>query len=147
MIWIPFDVADPVGAGGTRAGAAEVVKAGGSVISAARAGAVREAIEALGAFRVLCAHRRGPHGVVAWTARIEAWLEAELDDFAADEVWYVGRPLLVNENDYELRLYNGDTGVIVQSAAERAGAVFERGGEILQFSPTRLERGRHRRTR
>ena len=30
--------------------------------------------------------------------------------------WYVGRPLLVTENDYELRLYNGDTGVVVRTA-------------------------------
>ena len=32
------------------------------------------AIEALGAFRLLCAHRRGPYGVSGWTALIEAWL-------------------------------------------------------------------------
>ena len=33
--------------------------------------------------------------------------------------WYVGRPLLVTENDYGLRLYNGDTGVVVATASGR----------------------------
>ena len=52
--------------------------------------------------------------------------------------WYVGRPLLVTENDYELRLYNGDTGVVVADGAGPGDAAFERRGEILEFSPTRL---------
>ena len=38
--------------------------------------------------------------------------------------WYPGRPLLVTENDYGLRLYNGDTGVVV---ADRGRA---RGGRV-----------------
>ena len=54
------------------------------------------------AFRILCAHRRGPQGVATWTARIEGWLADEVDGFAAIERWYAGRPLLVTENDYEL---------------------------------------------
>ena len=110
------------------------VDAARSVIEAARAGAARDAIDALGAFRILCAHRRGPQGVATWTARIEAWLEALVGDFAVEDRWYVGRPLLVTENDYELRLYNGDAGVIVQSAPGRANAAFERGGEIVELA-------------
>ena len=70
------------------------------------------AIAALGSFRLLCAHRRGPYGVATWNAVVEGWLATELDRYAED-AWYVGRPLLVTQNDYGLRLYNGDTGVIV----------------------------------
>jgi exodeoxyribonuclease V alpha subunit len=44
----------------------------------------------------------------------------------------------VSENDYELGLWNGDTGVIVQDENGHAGAVFERGRELLRFSPLRL---------
>ena len=44
----------------------------------------------------------------------------------------------MTENDYELGLYNGDTGVIVESHLGRPSAVFERGGELLSFSPLRL---------
>ena len=52
----------------------EAVAAARAVVAAARAGRAREALDALGAFRLLCAHRRGPHGVGAWTARVEGWL-------------------------------------------------------------------------
>ena len=80
--------------------------------AAARAGDARAALEALGAFRLLCAHRRGPHGVAGWTARVEPWLGSR----DRGDGWYAGRPLLVTENDYELGLYNGDTGVVVAAA-------------------------------
>jgi exodeoxyribonuclease V alpha subunit len=53
---------------------------------------------------------------------------------------YVKRALLVTENDYELRLNNGDTGVLVQSA-ERVVAAFERGGGVIEYSPSRLGAG------
>ena len=71
-------------------------------------------------FRVLCAHRRGPYGVATWTARIEGWLATRSSGFGAEGAWYVGRPLLVTENDYGLRLYNGDTGVVVATGARAA---------------------------
>ncbi len=109
------------------------VKAARAVHDAAQAGQARRAIEALGSFRLLCAHRRGPHGVSGWTARVEAWLGHE-----AAIGWYVGRPLLVTENDYGLRLYNGDTGVVIADGDGQVSAAFERGGEIVEFSPTRL---------
>jgi exodeoxyribonuclease V alpha subunit len=83
---------------------------------------------------VLCAHRRGPHGVAAWTGEIERWLSGSLDGFELSERDYVGRPLLITENDYELRLYNGDTGVIVLDPDGRMVAAFENG----VFAPTRL---------
>jgi exodeoxyribonuclease V alpha subunit len=114
------------------------VAAARAVIDAARAGDPRLAIETLGSFRILCAHRRGPHGVAAWTERIHRWLAAELPGLAAEGDWYAGRPLLVTENDYGLRLYNGDTGVVVQTDAGRAVGVFERRAEIAEFTPARL---------
>ncbi|HWE13375.1 MAG TPA: ATP-binding domain-containing protein, partial [Solirubrobacteraceae bacterium] len=58
--------------------------------------------------------------------------------FDPEDRWYVGRPLLVNENDYELRLNNGDTGVIVRVGDDRVAAAFERGGEAIQYPPSRL---------
>ena len=96
----------------------------------------RRAIEALGGFRILCAHRRGPHGVTGWTARVEGWLAQA--GLAADGDWYAGRPLLVTENDYGLGLYNGDTGVVIAAGDGRLAAVFERRRELAEFSPTRL---------
>jgi exodeoxyribonuclease V alpha subunit len=139
IVWIPIDVGSdsldalvPI-----RAGA---VSAGGAVFEAAAAGKGLAALQALGSFRILCAHRRGAYGVSTWTPRVEGWLAAELHGFSTVDPWYVGRPLLVNENDYELRLYNGDTGVIIKSPVEgdRVSAAFERRGEAVEYSPSRL---------
>ncbi len=135
IAWIPVDVAgEPDALQEVRDGA---VAAGRAAWIAAAAGDAAKAIEAIGAFRVLCAHRRGDHGAQAWRARVEAWLAAAIDGFAAQGEWYVGRPLLVTENDYGLRLYNGDTGVVVAGPDGRPGAAFERHDQLL--SPARLE--------
>jgi exodeoxyribonuclease V alpha subunit len=136
VTWIPVDVATTRDAPEAIHG--EAVTAARAVTAAARDGDARRAIDALGAFRLLCAHRRGPHGVETWADRIERWLAAEIAGFGAEGRWYVGRPLLVTENDYGLRLYNGDTGVIVAGERGRASAAFERGGEVVAFSPARL---------
>jgi exodeoxyribonuclease V alpha subunit len=135
VVWLDADAADddalPAVAGPALASAR-------ATIEAARAGRPREALDALATFRILCAHRRGPYGVATWTARMESWLAGELPGFDPDERWYVGRPLLVNENDYELRLNNGDTGVVVDAGEGRATAAFARGGETIEYSPSRL---------
>jgi exodeoxyribonuclease V alpha subunit len=136
VTWIPVDAADADDPLGPVHDAA--VTSARAVMEAASAGAGAEAIEALGAFRILCAHRRGDHGVTAWTSRIEAWLATEFPGFGAEGDWYIGRPLLVTENDYGLRLYNGDTGVVIASGPGQVSAAFERGGEVVEFSPTRL---------
>jgi exodeoxyribonuclease V alpha subunit len=114
------------------------VAAGANVVSAAREGAAREALAALGAFRLLCAHRRGPYGVSDWTSRVQGWLADAIPDLDLEQRDYVGRPLLITSNDYELGLYNGDTGVIVSDADGHATAAFERGRELMHFSPLRL---------
>jgi exodeoxyribonuclease V alpha subunit len=134
ITWLPIDVDE------TEAGFELVrdraVAAGLAVVGAAREGDALEALAALGRFRLLCAHRRGPYGVSDWSSRVQAWLAPDIDDIEQRD--FVGRPLLVTENDYELGLYNGDTGVIVAGAGERPAAAFERGGEVLRFSPLRL---------
>ena len=135
VTWIPVDAASAEALPAVRDAAVASARA---VIEAASAGAAAEAIAALGAFRVLCAHRRGDHGVTAWTSRIEAWLSDAVDGFGSEGDWYVGRPLLVTENDYGLRLFNGDTGVVVATGSGRVSAAFERQGQVVEFSPTRL---------
>jgi exodeoxyribonuclease V alpha subunit len=71
--------------------------------------------------------------------RIESWLAGAVAGFAADGAWYLGRPLLVTENDHAIRLYNGDTGVVVGAPdSGRPVAAFERQGEVVTFSPSRL---------
>jgi exodeoxyribonuclease V alpha subunit len=64
----------------------------------------------LQAFRVLCAHRRGPGGAERVGAAIERTL-AEIGAIGTTEGWYDGRPVLITGNDYQLGLWNGDTGL------------------------------------
>jgi exodeoxyribonuclease V alpha subunit len=138
VTWLPRGPDEPGARGGLEPVRDAAAAAARSIITAARAGEAEEALRALGAFRVLCGHRRGPQGVAVWIAETESWLQSELDTFTPEERWYVGRPLIVNHNDYELQLYNGDTGVIV-ATPEGPRATFARPGGLLQFSPTRLE--------
>ena len=138
ITWIPVDVADRTADAELAPVRSAAVTSARAVIDAALAGDAPTAIAALGAFRVLCAHRRGDHGVASWMARIEGWLVEQVDGFEVGGSWYAGRPLLVTENDYGLRLYNGDTGVVVAAGSGRIQAAFERRGEVVTFSPTRL---------
>jgi exodeoxyribonuclease V alpha subunit len=138
VTWIAVDLAEPGAEAALAPVRAEAVRSARSVIDAARAGEAATALLAMGAFRVLCAHRRGDHGVTSWMARIERWIADEVDGFAAEGAWYSGRPLLVTENDYALRLYNGDTGVVIAGADGRPTAAFERRGEVVEIRPSRL---------
>jgi exodeoxyribonuclease V alpha subunit len=139
VTWLDADVAEPGGAQAVERIRAEAVAAVARVVAAARDGDAATALQALDGFRLLCAHRRGPHGVSGWTERIERWLAEGVDRFETDGRWYVGRPLLVTENDYALRLYNGDTGVVVAGGDGEVVAAFDRGGEVLRLRPGRLE--------
>lgn len=134
--WVPGDLAaDPDASAQLRR---TVVAGARAITDLARAGQGREALAALGEFRLLCAHRRGPDGAQTWTERIESWLAAALGPGALEGQWYPGRPLLVTANDYALQLFNGDTGVVLLAAGERTVAAFERGGDLLEVSPARL---------
>jgi exodeoxyribonuclease V alpha subunit len=130
--WLPLDVAT-AGRAALRPIRDTVVEAGARVAEAAAAGRGREALVALGAFRLLCAHRLGPYGVSYWTTQVERWL-----GLAGAGGWYAGRPLLVTENDYGLGLYNGDSGVVVAHGAGGVRAVFERRGQLVELTPQRL---------
>ncbi len=115
----------------------QVVAAGTALHEAAAAGDGAEALRRLAAHQLLCGHRQGPFGVGQWTERVEGWLRAAVPGYAAEGRWYVGRPLLVTSNDYRLRLFNGDTGVVV-AAGGRPRAAFLRDGVVDLLSPGRL---------
>jgi len=137
VTWIDVDVADPTAQPALAPLREGAVAAAGDALAAARAGDSRAALAALGRFRLLCAHRRGPAGVASWTGRIEGWLQAQAS-VRAEQRWYAGRPLLVTRNDYELQLANGDTGIVVQAGPDRLVAAFDRHGEVVEHTPERL---------
>jgi exodeoxyribonuclease V alpha subunit len=114
----------------------DVVAAGRELTEAALRGDVPTALAALERHRVLCAHRRGPYGVARWSTEIERWLRAALPD-AQTGPWYPGRPVLVTANDYDVGLFNGDTGVAV-AMPEGLRVAFARGGVPTLHPPARL---------
>lgn len=72
---------------------------------------VAEKLSLLGAFRILCAHRRGPLGVEAVNDFAERHLRRH-GRLETSGAWYDGRPILVTANDYQVDLFNGDIGVM-----------------------------------
>jgi exodeoxyribonuclease V alpha subunit len=106
-----------------------------ALIAAARAGDVVAALDVLDRHRVLCAHRTGPRGVRHWGDAAERWLATAVE--ARGDGRYAGQPLLVTANDYEVGLYNGDTGVVVQRGDDLVAA-FRRGGAPVLLPLVRL---------
>ncbi len=72
------------------------------------------ALAALGKFRILCAVREGPFGTET-VNRLAEEILADAGLIASDKLKsgsYAGRPLMVTTNNYPLKLFNGDTGVV-----------------------------------
>jgi exodeoxyribonuclease V alpha subunit len=63
--------------------------------------------------QVLCAQKSAPWGVHHINALVEAELQKQgLIDTTRD--FYPGRPVMLNQNDHSLGLYNGDIGIVLQ---------------------------------
>ena len=106
------------------------------VREAAVLGSAAAALEALDGHRLLCAHRRGRFGVEYWNRQVHRWL-TEDSGLPVWSEWYAGRPLLVTANDYGLRLYNGDTGVVVARPAGLRAVISGVAGPT-EFATSRL---------
>ena len=117
---------------------ADVVASGTALHAAANRGDTVTALEALDAHRLLCAHRRGPRGVLMWSAIASRWVGDESPFVLHTGGRYAGEPLLVTANDYEINLYNGDTGVVMADGRGGLVAAFGRGGAPIEVSLARL---------
>ncbi len=75
----------------------------------------KEVLSAYSHFQLLCALRKGPWGVEGLNLRIAKTLRREKLLFGSDHTlekgWFEGRPVLVTQNDYGLKLMNGDIGI------------------------------------
>ena len=90
--------------------------------------------------RMLCAVREGPYGVHALNLLVEKILKDE-GLIRQRSRWYPGRPVLINRNDYTLKLFNGDVGITLPDPeAGDALRVFFPGpeGNLRKFLPLRL---------
>jgi exodeoxyribonuclease V alpha subunit len=92
----------------------------------------------LDAFRILCAHRTGPAGVI----EINRWLARELASAGLIHPDRgVSHPILVTRNDASVDLFNGDVGVVFRQGGDAfaARAVFRTAeGTLRALSIARL---------
>lgn len=83
----------------------------------------RELLTRLEGYRVLAAHRRGPLGVEGILRALETQLFHEFEGAFVEgkrgaRLWtegtfWLGRPILIRENAYDLELMNGDIGLVL----------------------------------
>lgn len=97
--------------------------------------------QAFSTFQVLCALKDGPLGVEGLNEKIEQSLKRQ-GVIGQSNTFYLGRPVIILENDYGLNLYNGDVGIILPQASDSgplAKACFMgAGGQVRWLQPSRL---------
>jgi exodeoxyribonuclease V alpha subunit len=99
-----------------------------------------EAFELFDRFRILCALREGAYGVSGLNLLAEQILK-NAGLIRPDSIWYSGRPLLITRNDYNLRLFNGDVGIVLPDPeANNDLRVFfpDADGTLRRLHPLRL---------
>ncbi|UQN43525.1 exodeoxyribonuclease V subunit alpha [Agarivorans sp. B2Z047] len=92
-------------------------------------------------FQLLVALRNGDLGVTGLNQRIEKRLNQQ--GFItlpkhADSVWYAGRPVMIEQNDHEQQLYNGDIGICAQDENGQLMVAFESAIGLRWLLPSRL---------
>lgn len=85
---------------------------------------IAAALAKINQLRVLCAVREGPHGLNNTNRRIETWLVRK-GLVQNNREFYENRPIIVTRNYPELKLFNGDVGIIRKSADGSLKAWFE----------------------
>ncbi|MBT3054607.1 MAG: exodeoxyribonuclease V subunit alpha [Candidatus Thiodiazotropha sp. (ex Codakia orbicularis)] len=91
-------------------------------------------------FRLLCVVREGPFGVNALNGAITRQL-IRAGQIENHDDWYPGRPVMLSRNDYQLDLYNGETGIVLphpERKHELAVAFQGSDGQVRWISPSRL---------
>jgi exodeoxyribonuclease V alpha subunit len=72
----------------------------------------RQILDAFERYRVLAVHRAGPLGVTGLERALANRVREYLDRKGGGRFW-VGRPILVTQNAYDVRLMNGDVGIVL----------------------------------
>lgn len=97
-------------------------------------------IERFNQYRIVCAMRSGDYGVEGINQYVtQALANAKL--IKPLQEFYLGRPIIIQSNDYNLGLFNGDIGLILQDEdkPERLMAHFIKAdGSLLKVLPARL---------
>lgn len=73
---------------------------------------LRGAFDLLQQHMLLCARQKGVWGVQRFNTLIELELQRQ-GLIPANEYFYSGRPIILNQNDHQLGLFNGDVGIVM----------------------------------
>ncbi|MGH8548373.1 MAG: exodeoxyribonuclease V subunit alpha [Methylococcales bacterium] len=99
------------------------------------AGNPEQALERVEGFRVLCATRQGPAGVIEINRIIEEGLFPKASSRHPNH--YPGKLLMITVNDYETGLYNGDIGLLWADRHGKLKAWFRLSGNQIRSIPVR----------
>lgn len=91
--------------------------------------------ETFNRYRILCAVKEGELGVSGVNQALEQHLGHQ-------DTWYAGRPIMIQQNDYGLNLFNGDVGIVlprlIEGQTQLRVAFLTADYEIRWLQPARL---------
>lgn len=89
---------------------------------------LQRVVAAFDSFRVLTATKHGEYGLHAINRHFKARLAEKMGLRNGVRDWYIGRPVLITQNDYRLGLSNGDIGICLYHRSNQ--------GEFEVYFPT-----------
>jgi len=90
-------------------------------------------------FQVLCSNRRGEQGAIEINQKVEEHLHQKNKIHITGQ-WYIGRPIMVIQNNASMQLYNGDIGIcLFDKEFDRLAVHFLRSdGSVKKVLPSRV---------
>lgn len=96
---------------------------------------IAKALKKFNLCKVLCATREGNYGLYNTNLRIEKLLEQK-GKIKRQQDFYEHRPVMINRNNYQLQLYNGDTGITMKDVNGKLKVWFEINKELVGYAPS-----------
>mgnify|MGYP000285249143 CR=1 FL=1 len=92
-----------------------------------------------GQFQVLCSNRQGEQGVIDLNRKVEELMQRQNKIHIAGQ-WYIGRPVMITQNNAAMQLYNGDIGVCLLDKKQQKLAVYflRPDGSVKKVLPSRV---------
>ncbi|MDO6763416.1 exodeoxyribonuclease V subunit alpha [Agarivorans sp. 1_MG-2023] len=102
---------------------------------------MQQVFELFHQFQLLVALRNGELGVSGLNQRIESLLKKHgliERSTNTESLWYAGRPVMIDQNDHEQQLYNGDIGICASDENGQLMVAFESANGLRWLLPSRL---------
>jgi len=100
----------------------------------------RQILEDFNRFRILCAHRRGPLGSEQINDTVDEMIRTRFG-IPRSKQWFAGKPIMISQNDYTIKLRNGDIGIALPNP-EQNGELYiyflSEDQSIRKIPPSRL---------